>query len=574
MVGPVTLQRDEGQRIRLLRYFARKLLLNNATLDLELFQEIDINDMLRNPDQDAAFDEGLQVEAPPSEAELYIDQRTIVDTIVDAVRSYVVPNRIDRSRLFFIEGPAGTGKTFTYKVICAKLASMNLKFVCAAYTGVAAALLPKGRTLHSAPFSSRGMNLKFVCAAYTGVAVALLPKGRTLHSAPFSSRGTRGRDCYKNIEQATLILMDEVSMAPNRAIEVGEILIREAKDTESESPFGGMPILFGGDLRQLSPICQPDETVEEIHFRNSRFLDRCHILQLNTNMRTDPDEREFADFIKSVGEGTHSSPPGLPALTLQIPDDWILPDNTLDNLIDWVFGDNPSITGQENAILTQLNDDCLKINEKILLKFPGDKPIVTILSEDSVFDDDPNNPIVANNGAGVPEDSCTIELDELHIQTPSELPYHELNCGLVNGTRIRIDAISRLRLRVTVSSGAETIRNQQIDLARIEFIGDIGSVLKMRRVQFPIKLAFAMTVNKSQGMTLNKVSVFLKRHISDRGMLYVALSRVRRSENIRMVVVPDDKQGYHNEKGLWFTQNPVRKQLWDLDSRISGGNPL
>ena len=54
------------------------------------------------------------------------------------------------------------------------------------------------------------------------------------------------------------------------------------------------------------------------------------------------------------------------------------------------------------------------------------------------------------------------------------------------------------------------------------------------RKQFPIKLSFAMTINKAQGQTLNQVAVFLKQPCFSHGQLYVALSRLRRADKLKI----------------------------------------
>jgi len=149
----------------------------------------------------------------------------------------------------------------------------------------------------------------------------------------------------------------------------------------------------------------------------------------------------------------------------------------------------------------------------------------TLVSADSIADDDPKNPLLQNpnHAAAVNSERTLVLPEELELLTPPGLPDHDLilkvgaiailirnldvRAGLVNGTRLRILDISRCKVRAKVLTGNDIIRGQVIDLMRIEFEGAISQVLKMKRVQFPLRAAFAMTINKSQGQTLEKVSI-------------------------------------------------------------------
>jgi type II secretory pathway predicted ATPase ExeA len=77
------------------------------------------------------------------------EQKTVVDRLTDAVHDFR-RNLRNEDRMFFVSGVAGTGKTHTYKYLYDSLTAKGYKVVCMAFTGVAAALLPNGKTLHSA----------------------------------------------------------------------------------------------------------------------------------------------------------------------------------------------------------------------------------------------------------------------------------------------------------------------------------------------------------------------------------------------------------------------------------------
>ena len=79
-------------------------------------------------------------------------------------------------------------------------------------------------------------------------------------------------------------------------------------------------------------------------------------------------------------------------------------------------------------------------------------------------------------------------------------------------------------------------------LPRITLISEDKALpCKVSRYQFPVRLAHAMTINKSQGQTLNRVGLYLPRPVFSHGQLYVAFSRVRRRSDIKVCVYGENK---------------------------------
>ncbi|KAK9160147.1 hypothetical protein Syun_006488 [Stephania yunnanensis] len=82
---------------------------------------------------------------------------------------------------------------------------------------------------------------------------------------------------------------------------------------------------------------------------------------------------------------------------------------------------------------------------------------------------------------------------------------------------------------------------------------------KFKRRQFPIRLCFAMTINKAQGQTLNFVGVYLREPVFSHGQLYVALSRATTATSIKVLIKPST---YNNQPNT--TKNIVYKELLSL----------
>ena len=158
-------------------------------------------------------------------------------------------------------------------------------------------------------------------------------------------------------------------------------LDRLLKDiTENELPFGGKIIILTGDLRQTLPII-PRATKNELisnSIDNSALWNLFEVMPLVINMRVNPNERQFIEWLELVGNGQLPRYEGLPIDTIRLPESLMLPNVTENailrppnenDLIEFVFGNRDAFDVENNtkkAILTPLNIDALELNEKII----------------------------------------------------------------------------------------------------------------------------------------------------------------------------------------------------------------
>lgn len=106
--------------------------------------------------------------------------------------------------------------------------------------------------------------------------------------------------------------------------------------------------------------------------------------------------------------------------------------------------------------------------------------------------------------------------------------------GLCNGTRLLIKELHPNVLDCEILSGDQA--RQRVYIPRIDCVSSERDLpFQLCRRQFPVNVAFAITINKSQGQTLDNVGVYLPTDPFTHGQLYVALSRVKNKNNIKVV---------------------------------------
>ena len=186
--------------------------------------------------------------------------------------------------VFFLNGPRGTGKTYVYKTVCHYLQSTGKIVLCVASSGIAALLLPGGRTAHSTfriPIDTLDAESRCNISKQDGRAELL--------------------------RAVDLIIWDEAPMQSRFTHEALDRTLRDICDDES-TPFGGKTIVFGGDFQQILPVLlnSTQEDIINASLPRSYLWKHVKILTLHTNMRlaqSTQDEQDFANWLLDVGHG-------------------------------------------------------------------------------------------------------------------------------------------------------------------------------------------------------------------------------------------------------------------------------
>ncbi|XP_075077573.1 uncharacterized protein LOC142164183 [Nicotiana tabacum] len=155
---------------------------------------------------------------------------------------------------FFVDGPGGTGKPFLYRALLATVRSMGYIALATATSGVAASILPGGRTAHSRFKIPINIDENNSCNISKECSLASL------------------------LRDAKLIVWDEVSIDKKKMLEVFDLLLKDLIDTNTL--FGGKVVVLGGDFRQTLPVVRYDKKKKKISLAKV-----CHILAFGMNLK-------------------------------------------------------------------------------------------------------------------------------------------------------------------------------------------------------------------------------------------------------------------------------------------------
>ena len=446
--------------------------------------------------------------------------------------------------LIFMHGHAGTGKTFVYNTLYQRLVGAGKKVLCVAYSGIAASLLPKGQTAHSA------FKLKL-----------------NMTDDDFASTLRMQSKQAQKLRELDFIIWDEISMVPKCALKAVDQLFRDLTGC-TDVPFGGKCVIVGGDFGQTLPVVKNGSRVDVINMSVKQY-EHWHLFSkfsLSVNVRcADPEYNRFLHSLAAGALGTFSDQQN-GEKEIPIDSKFLFPHQYLDSFIDHFFTsevlESDSLKAT-TAILAPTNNQVSEINARILRRIKVDDPShvrwypsFNEISRDGALHDD-------------------FREENLQVENPPGFPPHQLQLkkgavvmllrniniaeGLTNGTRLIVHHLGTRLItcrRLTSVPGAE---NEYVYIPRIPFIipSDLTSLeFDFKRTQFPLQLAFAMTINKSQGQSFDRVGIYLQSPVFSHGQLYVAFSRARKADEVRVFRIRDseDESALVTMKNITWTE--------------------
>jgi len=343
--------------------------------------------------------------------------------------------------------------------------------------------------------------LKIPVLASTGAAAVLIG-GRTFHSffglgileggvEATIERASKDRRVARRLKKAAGFVLDEVSMIPGVALDAAERIASLARG--DPRPWGGLKVIAVGDFAQLPPVTRDSRHRDWAFLSAAWKRSAFRSIHLKEMMRAGEDP-DFCEILSDVRIGVVSE--------------------RVRNLLDW----RTAHEGDEDfqgSILYARKVDVDRINQHKLSQLEGE-----LKTFETEFSGDARAIKSLENNLPVPK------ILELKPGAFVMLRQNDPQGRWVNGSLGHIKRLSSKDIEIRLASG----RNIEIERSKFSMLDAEGNEIASAR-NFPLSLAYAVTIHKAQGATLDRMIVSLK-NLWEPGQAYVALSRVRSSQGL------------------------------------------
>ncbi len=394
---------------------------------------------------------------------------------------------INTDRSVFITGKAGTGKTTFLRKLKEKTTK---QMAIIAPTGVAA-INAGGTTIHSF------FQLPFTPFKPT-------PEWSKLLLSQIKMSSVR----RKVIRELELLVIDEISMVRADILDAIDAVLRHIRHKHNQ-PFGGVQMIFIGDMHQLSPVAKSYEWSLVSEYYKSVYFFHSYVIQENPPIYIEFDKifrQSDSKFIETLNEVRNNSlsPKGISLLKSRY-----LPDFNPPEEADYITLTTHNINADNinSTELDKLTSPIHKFHASVNGSFPENSYPV-------------EETLILKEGAKV-----------MFIKNDTEIPRRFYNGKIGKITSIQEDSVTvecagdHEEIIVSVSTW-ENIRyttNSESNTLEEETIGTFE--------QIPLRLAWAITIHKSQGLTFDRAIIDAGKAFSP-GQVYVALSRCKTIEGI------------------------------------------
>lgn len=386
----------------------------------------------------------------------------------------------------FLTGKAGTGKTtFLHRL---KEASRK-RLIVTAPTGVAA-INAGGVTLHSF------FQLPF--APY-------VPGSEHARGSASSPRMQQfSREKVQLVRSLDLLVIDEVSMVRADVLDHVDSVLRRYR--RCDAPFGGVQLLLIGDMQQLAPVAKDEERrllldggyYETLFFFGSRALQKTAYVTIELQTVYRQTDARFLELLNRIRQGR--------------PDSSVLA--SLNERLRPGFGPDDEAG---YVMLTTHNRQAQAVNERCLQRLPG-KAVEFEAEVEGDFPEAlyPAAPVLClKEGAQV-----------MFLKNDTENPRR-----FYNGKIGRVSRLAPGRIEVTCDDGSAPVEVEPMEWENAQYRLDPDTRAIEETVvgvfrHYPLRLAWAITIHKSQGLTFDRVIISAERSFAH-GQVYVALSRCR-----------------------------------------------
>lgn len=439
---------------------------NKATQDIRvLMQDMNISKMIKNMNKEEP-EEGKKEEH--EENKVYIPEEPVIPVetvyLLNAEQQAVL-DQVFEGKNVFVTGPGGTGKTLVIRELRRQLEAKGKNVAVTSLTGMAALIIGKARTIHS--WSGIGIGTRSVDDYFQFI-----------------------RKCQPKIREAwraaDVLIIDEISMMSDEIFEKLDALAKLLR--WNEKPFGGVQIVCLGDFFQLPPV-------------NAKFV--FETAAWNKTL----------DVVVTLDQIYRQKDPVFQTMLNEIRLGFVSDETDL--LLKSRIGIDFSREEIQPTKVFTRRAMVDSVNSTALANLAGESITYKAITKTSVKMTD------TLKGALERMDENSPYVNDLLLKIGAQvmlITNINVEAGLVNGKTGIVKSFGPSYVMVA-------FKDELVRIERHEWTLETNE--KVARVQIPLVLAYAITIHKSQGSTLDSAYIDIGSNVFEYGQAYVALSRVK-----------------------------------------------